>query len=133
MTLINLAPDARGVENIARSFREGIQRAQEKLAKVERLIEDVEAGDGEYRGHLSSELDLIAEGLWLVVAQENDRVIELDKALYECELCVEANRVLRQLREEEVFNEDDFKGIASTLRDAIALIGKLAERAGMKG
>jgi hypothetical protein len=131
---INLAPDAKAVETIARSFRENIDQAGQKINRIEALLKDVEAGTGEYEMHLSADLNDIAEGLYLIINAEEKRIESLQDGLDACELAIEANELIRKLNAERDFAysvQNNYQ-MGDFFNHAVAVIAKIAEKAGMK-
>jgi hypothetical protein len=86
VTFINLAPDARGVENMARAFREGIAEAERRMIRAETLAEN---DLGEY-DICQRDLSLIQEGLWTIVEREEKRIASLQEGLDACQLALAA-------------------------------------------
>jgi energy-converting hydrogenase Eha subunit H len=130
VTFINLAPDARGVENMARAFREGIAEAERRMIRAETLAEN---DLGEYDIY-QPDLGLIQEGLWTIVEREEKRIASLQEGLDACQLALAANQILLALSGLGSRLElDGEPNEAERVREAIDVIVKLAGKAGMKG
>jgi hypothetical protein len=130
VTFINLAPDARGVENMARAFREGIAEAERRMIRAETLAEN---DLGEYDIY-QPDLGLIQEGLWTIVEREEKRITSLQEGLDACQLALAANQILLALSGLGSRLElDGEPNEAERVREAIDVIVKLAGKAGMKG
>jgi hypothetical protein len=130
MTFINLAPDARGVENMARAFREGIAEAEWRMARAEKMAEN-DLREYDIR---ESDLRLIEEGLWTVVEREEKRIASLQDGLDACQLELAANQILLALSGlGNRLELDGEPGEADRVREAIDIIVELAGKAGMKG
>jgi hypothetical protein len=130
VTFINLAPDARGVENMARAFREGIAEAERRMIRAETLAEN---DLGEYDIY-QPDLGLIQEGLRTVVEREEKRIASLQEGLDACQLALAANQILLALSGlGNRLELDGEPGEADRVREAIDIIVELAGKAGMKG
>jgi hypothetical protein len=138
MTIINLAPDGRGVENMVRVFREQIDRTRLKITRIEGLCQranEDDGGEGDYYFMLGGRdgIDDFNEGMGLLIRQEEERVERLAAVVAECELSIHTNLVLRRLSEAQAYLPEGYPALSVTLTGAIEVIGKLAGKAGMRG
>ena len=87
---IDITPTRAGIEHIARLFSQEIERANETIIKAEKVKDYLDSEDAinQLPGFMFDAQKVIAEGLDLLIEQEELRIQSQESGLVECRRCL---------------------------------------------